>query len=206
MDFCKRLGQPIVIRHIYSPEEVKDGTAKTCPACWRSAYDQPRDDCQVCFGIGFVSTQDSFDPTLYVSQDSTIVIGDPGTGIRAPQWGGFAESFLTWMVEPDVAEDWFKITDEGVLARIYDSRGLAPWYPKLHDNDRCVNVTVDRGNWNIVDEDDRFQLKMVEQVTIRGLGKPGRPAPEQSFLVNQSFQMNRIPTSHYSLYNVPIDV
>ncbi len=112
------------------------------------------------------------------------------------------------MVEPDVAEDWFKIDsgNGGVLQQVYDAQGLAPWYPTLHDNDLCVNVTLDAGGYNVIGEDARFQLKMVQQVSIRGLGKKGRPTPDQNFLVNQTFRMNRVPHTQLSLMSVPINV
>jgi hypothetical protein len=206
MDFCKRLGQPVVFRHMFSQEEVLAGTAQRCPACWEDNYDQGRNDCPVCFGIGFASVALSDDPTLYIDTNGQIVHGDPGTGVRAPKYGGFDEPFLTWMVEPDVVEDWFKISEEGEFERVYDAEGFAPWYPKLHDNDLCVNVTLDPGNYTIASSDDRFQLKMVQQITIRGEGRLGRPQPIQSFLINQKFRMNRIPYSAHSLNAVPIDV
>ena len=216
MDFCRKLGQPVIFRHMFEREDVIDGIARQCPACWDPAYDQPRNDCPVCFGFGFASIEDSDDPRAYIDQHGLLVTAplDPNPPhdpvpeedwIRAPLYGGFGQSILTWMVEPDVAVDVFRINEQGVLQQTYDAQGVAPWYPELGDNDLCMNVVLAPDGFTILETADRFQLKLVQQVTIRGFGKPGQPhSPAQRFQVAQTFQMSKAPENS-SLYDISVE-
>lgn len=204
MDSCRRLGQPVVFRHMYGREDVLAGIAKQCPACYSATYDQVRNDCPVCHGFGFVSVEDNPE-NLYIDTRGLIVTGDPGTGIKAPRYGGFAVPILTWMMEPDVAVDVFRINEEGVMVQTFDAQGVAPWYPQLGDNDLCINVTLGTDGYTILDTNDRFQLKRVQQVTIRGFGRQARYGSSgQPFLVAQTFEMSKAPTNS-ALYDVPVD-
>lgn len=208
MDLCRRMGQPVVVRHVFGPRDVDAGVAQKCPACYDAAYDQVRGDCPVCYGIGFASVElNTATPLLYITTAGTVVQTDtPPTGsIVAPRYGGFAAPYLTWMVEPDVAVDVFRLTDEGVMTQQYDAKGFAPWFPTMGDNDLCINVEVDKNGFTILEELDRFQLKQVEQVTVRGFGRRVRPGSlGQPLLVAQTFEMNKIPVNT-KLNDVPTD-
>lgn len=206
MDLCRRMGQPVVTRHMYSIEDVNAGVAKKCPACYDSVYDQVRGDCPVCYGMGFASVEDNPEGDLWITTDGLVVQGaQPPGSVVAPRYGGFGVPYLTWLVEPDVAVDVFRITDQGVMTQQYDAQGFAPWYPTLGDNDLCINVELDKGGFTIVNTLDRFQLKKVQQVTIRGFGRRSRPGSNgQPLLVAQTFEMNKVPpTTH--LNDVPTD-
>ena len=209
MDVCRKMGQPVVFKHMWTEFDVDAGDAKRCPACYDSAYDQPRNDCPVCFGFTFVSTEDTVNPDLYINTSGLIVeTGSPGlTWPRAPRWGGFSQSVLTWLMEPDVAVDVFRISDQGTLLRTLEATGVAPWFPQLSDNDLCINVELSVNDYAIVSTGDRFQLKMVQPITVRGFGKRGRPPGSggQAYKVAQSFQMAKFPNNS-SLYDVPVDV
>lgn len=203
MDACLRLGQSVVVRHVWNRDDVNSGLAKQCPACYNSAYDQTRGDCPVCFGVGFVSVANNTSD-LYINTQGKIVTGDPGTGVLAPLWGGFDQPFLTRIIEPDVTEDIFRINEQGILVRTYDATGVAPWYPTLGDNDLCVNITVDPRTGALLTTEDRFQLKKVQQVTIRGFGNRARNVAEvQPYLVQQNYQMNKLPLDNV-FYTVPV--
>jgi len=186
---------------------VEDGFAEQCPACWDPAYEQVRNDCPVCFGFGFASIEKSVDSDLWIDNNGQIVSTvSPQTGwVRAPRYGGFGASVLTWMLEPDIAVDVFRISDHGVMTRTYDAQGVAPWFPNLGDNDLCINVVLSPNDYSIIDTEDRFQLKLVQQVTVRGYGKMGRPQGSQAFKVAQTFEMSKAPTNT-SIYDVPTDV
>jgi len=58
---------------------------------------------------------------------------------------------------------------------------------------------------SIIETGDRFQLKLVQQVTVRGFGKMGRPQGGQAYMVAQTFQMSKAPTNS-SLYDVPLNI
>lgn len=206
MDVCRKMGQPIVFRHMYERQDVAAGVAKQCPACYDPAYNQVRNDCVVCYGFGFVSVEDN-PQSIWIDtfgQLQTTTNPDPAW-VRAPRYGGFAVPYLTWLIEPDVAVDVFRINEQGVMVQTYDAQGVAPWFPDLGDNDLCVNVSVGTDGFTITDMHDRFQLKMVQQITIRGFGKRAQVGNAGNpFQVAQSFQMSKSPVNQ-QLYNVPVD-
>ncbi|MEM3008604.1 MAG: hypothetical protein QXU32_01670 [Nitrososphaerales archaeon] len=210
MDACRKLGQPVVFRHIWTAEDEAKNLAKRCPACWDSIYEQVRGDCAVCYGFGYASKEFAINPNLWINNDGQIVeTTTPQTGwVRAPRYGGFAQSVLTWLIEPDVAVDIFRISELGTMVRTYEATGVAPWLPHLADNDLCINVVLSHSDYKIVSEEDRFQLKMVQPMTVRGFGRQGRlfgAGPSQEFRVGQTFQMAKVPTNNI-LYEVPRDV
>ena len=206
MDLCRRMGQPVVFRHLFGLADVKAGVAKKCPACYDDAYDQTRADCAVCYGFGFVSVEDNPDD-LYIDTNGNVQATlSPSPGwVKAPRYGGFGVPYLTWIVEPDVAVDVFRISNSGVMVKQFDAQGIAPWFPTVGDNDLCVNVTLAKDGFSIDQTLDRFQLKRVQQITIRGFGVLGRgQAAGQPFLVAQSFEMNKSPENQH-LADVPVD-
>lgn len=210
MDLCRKHGQPVIVRHMYSLEDVDSGVAKVCPACFDSVYNQTRNDCPVCHSFGFVSVEDIDTSTypFWINEAGLIVssVSQPANTVAAPRYGGFGVPYLTWLMEPDVAVDVFRINEQGVMIQTYDAQGVAPWTPDLGDNDLCTNVVLAPDGFTIQDEMERFQLKLVQQVTIRGLGRRGaqRSTGAQPFQVAQSFQMSKAPTNS-ALYEVPVD-
>lgn len=206
MDLCRRMGQPVVFRHMYGRDDVESGEAKECPACYDTEYDQVRNDCPVCYGFGFASTEDN-PLNLWITPDGLVAAtNSPAVGwAKAPRYGGFGVPTLTWLVEPDVAVDVFRINEQGVMVKTYDATGTAPWFPKLGDNDLCINVAVADDGFTILDTYERFQLKMVQQVTMRGTGrKPRYGSAGQPLLVAQTFQMSKIPDNQKA-YEIPVD-
>ena len=202
MDACLRLGQAVILRHRWNLDDVDAGLAKKCPACYNSGYDETRVDCPVCFGTGYVSVANNTSG-LYIDTRGQIVSSDPGTHVLAPLYGGYDEPLLTWLIEPDVAVDVFRISESGTMIRTYDAQGVAPWNPILGDNDLCINVTLSPHTNEIDTLEDRFELKMVQQVTIRGLGRRARfIATYQPYLVQQTFRMEKLP-SNSIWYTVP---
>ena len=198
MDMCRRHGEPVVFMHQFNENDVEAGIAKVCPYDYDDDYGATRENCPVCFGVGFVSMED--DPNAWLDSNGNTVYGsDPGTGVHAPLYGGYGPRYLTWMVEPDAAVDVFRISDQGVMVQTQQAQGFAAWFPALGDNDLVVNVNLSRDGFTITDEEDRFQLKRVNPVTVRGFG---RRATFQQFQVSQTFEMARIPTNNI-LQQVP---
>lgn len=201
----QHLGQPVVFRHMFSLQDVDSGLAKPCPACFDSVYQQTRFDCPVCYGQGFVSVENNPDP-LWITTDGLIVEGSqPPGSVAAPRYGGFDVPYLTWIVQPDVAVDVFRLNEQGALVQQFDSKAYAPWYPTMGDNDLLIQVELDQGAFSIVTTFDRFQLKQVSQVTTRGLGRRSYGQSNgMPFLVMQSFEMNKVPLNNI-LQSVPYD-
>src|SRR5207237_738792 len=95
------------------------------------------------------------------------------TYVQAPFYRGFGPGYLTCLIEPDVALDFFKLTSTGALIKVQSQTVVAPWFPDINDNDLLVNVELDQQG-NIVESSDRFQAKMTNPVSIRGLDRRGR--------------------------------
>lgn len=222
MDYCRKFGESVMLKHQYNnldyfaglaylddnnltgvgdvPETADPMLAKHCPACWDGEYDRARSSCPVCFGIGFVSLLDD-DITNKWIENGTLVNSDGGSHQPAPKYGGYGPGFITWMVEPDIAVDVFRINEQGVMVQTESAQGIAPWYPNLGDNDLCINVDLDKGEAVVTDVTERFQLKLTNPNTIRGFGVR---ANNQDYKISQQFAMARIPENQI-WYDVPVD-
>lgn len=196
MDYQRRLGEPAVHKHMWNLDDKDVGLAKDCPACFDPVYQSTRADCPVCFGTRLVSVAN--DPTHWIDANGRLTTTTTAT--PAPKYGGFGPGFLTWIAEPDAAEDFFKISDQGVLVRVQEANAQAPWYPDMNDNDLLINVDLGLDDFTIQQETARYQLKMSNPQTIRMRG--GRGA-EKRYQVGQTFQMTLIPKGSI-LRNVPV--
>lgn len=211
MDFTRKLGQPVLLKHQWNNEDVRQGLAKQCPGCFDDAYKQTRNDCPVCFSVGFVSVEDDNITNLYIENGQLVDQVHQINELRAPKYGGYGPGYITWLIEPDTPVDIFKINEQGVMVQTQQAQGTAPWFPELHDNDLAVNVHLDKslkiqvvnvfGDGTRNREYDRYQLKMTNPVTIRGFGNR---AVDQNYQVQQTFEMAHIPKDNI-LYGVPID-
>jgi len=199
MDMFTYLGNPVVHKHRWSPRDVDAGLAKTCPACWDEDYGQVRQDCPVCFGVGYVDL--GLHPTKFIDANGRLTLTD--TGVEAPLYGGFGQPYVTWIAEPDVAFDVFKITEEGIFQRIANATAVAPWFPEMNDNDLLIDVELSHDQATIQDDRDRYELKQSQQITIRGWGLQ-RQRSRREHLVQQSFQMSLLDRNHH-FYDVPLD-
>ena len=209
IETLKRFGQPVVWKHMFTQDDFELGyysfqiahgasqkiPVQRCVACWDEDYQQTRTDCPICHGIGITSVEAGpywIDQEGYISESSTL---DP-----APKYRGFGPSILTWTIQPDVPEDVFRISDEGVLTRVQTATVLAPWTPEMADNDLLVNVVLQQNDYSILKEQERFILRQVAPQSVRGYGKYAR---NREFRAGQQFQMTKLPTNNH-LYNVPI--
>ena len=197
MDYQRRLGEPCVHRHMYNNDDLDAGIAKKCPACYDDTYGGVRNDCPVCFGIRLVSVEN--DPTHWIDTNGRLTTTN--TGVPAPLYGGFGEPFLTWIIEPDAAEDFFRINSQGVLTRVQVAQAQAPWYPDMNDNDMLINVDLAPDDYTITQTNERYQLKQSNPQTMRMRG--GRGA-EKRYQVGQTFEMTLIPKGNI-LEQVPVD-
>ncbi len=60
LETMRRLGTPVLIKHMYNDQDVKEGIARKS-AGMASAYGQPRHDDPLSYGAGFTSIEDSPD-------------------------------------------------------------------------------------------------------------------------------------------------
>jgi len=211
MDFTRKMGQPVVLKHQWNNEDVRQGLAKQCPACFDPAYKQTRNRCPVCFSVGFVSVEDDDITNLYIEDGELVLQADQINEVPAPKYGGYGPGYITWLIEPDTPVDIFRINEQGVMVQTQSAQGVAPWFPELHDNDLAVNVHLtdnlkiehvnEFGTGEFNRDYERYQLKLTNPITIRGFGKR---AVDQDYQVQQTFEMAHIPLDNI-LYLVPLD-
>lgn len=197
-DMLRRYGQPVVYFKAWNLEDLANGLAVRCPACYDDTYGQSREDCEVCFNTTLVSAVDSADH--YITEEGFLTTET--TDIVAPAFGGFREPVLTRITQPDAGTDIFRLNEQGVLVRTQDATAVAYWYPTMGDNDIVVDVTLGVDQSTVIAAAARYQLKQVQPITIRGWGKRTH---DQAYTVQQQFEMNTIPIENI-LHQIAIPV
>lgn len=205
-----RVGTPVLIKHRYNILDVENGTAQRSPNYARWAG-QTRANDPVSHGVGFVSVETT--DNEWISPDGHIVLADdlPGQGFSpAPLYRGYGPGYLTWVIQPDAPVDTFKVTPTGVFTKEQNANGVAPWFPTLHDNDLMINVTLGEAG-QIISTDERYQLKQVTPVSVRGMDRRGGRERNNvdalggnRFSLNQTFQMELLPITDEA-YKVETD-
>jgi hypothetical protein len=196
-EVMRRMGTPVVIKHMYNDEDVQAGIAEPSPN-FNSVYKQTRPRDPLSYGNGFVSVEKSNFEWINTANSQIVTTKPSPTAPKAPMYRGFGPGYLTYIIEPDVTEDWYKHSEEGVFTRVQSARVQAPWWPEVHDGDLIVEVTLDDGG-NLVSTGARFQAKMATPNSIRGLDQRGRRefnSHPNRHVVNQQFEMSRIPDNH----------
>lgn len=197
-DMLRRYGEPVVYFRAINLQDLKDGTAKRCPACYDDAYAQSRADCEVCFNTTLVTFED--DPDHFI--DINGYLTDVPTDVPAPLHGGYREPVITRIVQPDVGTDVMRWNEQGVLIRTQNATAVAYWSPTMGDNDMIVDCRLGIDQSKVTDVGTRYLLKQVSPATIRGWG---RRKADQSYAIGQTFQMNSLPLENI-LYHMPIPV
>lgn len=195
-DMLRRFGQPVVVKHMYNPDDEVAGRAEKS-LNFHSVYGQTRNEDPLSYGIGYVSVVKSTDE--WIGPDGLIVtapVQPSPAHVAAPRYRGFGPGFLTYIVEPDASEDIFKLDPTGALVRVQDATAQAAWYPEITDNDLLTNVELD-GYGRIVGESARFQAKQSNPISMRGKDRRGRNEYSgddgNRFIINQQFSMSRVP-------------
>jgi hypothetical protein len=208
-DIMRHMGAPVLVKHMYNAIDVENGIAKTSPV-YDEVYGQTRNRDPVSHGIGFVSVEESEEEWL--SPEGEIKFsasGSPGSGwVPAPKYRGYGPGYLIYMIQPDAAEDLFRVDSGGVFIKVQSATAQAPWYPEINDNDLVINCQIDRSG-NIIDTLERFESKQSSPVSMRGFGdRYGRREYTEDggnrYVINQTFEMSLLPdNSEY--YRVETD-
>lgn len=196
-EVMRRMGTPVVIKHMYNDDDVEAGVAEPSPN-FSNIYKQTRADDPVSFGSGFVSVEKSDDEWINPSNSRIVTTKPTPTAPLAPKYRGFGPGYLTYIILPDVTEDWYKHSEEGVFTRVRSARVQAPWWPEIHDGDLITEVTMDDGG-HLLSTGARYQAKMATPNSIRGLDRRGRKefnSHPNTHVVNQQFEMSRLPDNH----------
>jgi hypothetical protein len=198
-DAMRRMGTPVIVKHMYNDEDFERGVAEKSPT-FQDPYGQVRNEDPLSYGIGYVSKEKSTDE--WVTPSGVIVksVTSPGAGhVPAPRYRGFGPGYLTWIIEPDTAEDYFKLSAGGALIQVQTATAQAPWYPEINDNDLIINVVLD-ANGRVEKTLERYQAKMTNPISIRGRDRRGRREYTEGggnrHVVNQQFEMTLVPTTN----------
>lgn len=204
----RRVGTPIIVKHMYTVKDVDSGVAQPSQNMSK-AYNQPRHNDPISHGIGYSSVELSDNEWITPTGNDIIVSGsNPGAGyIRAPKYRGFGPGYLTYAVLPDVAEDYFKLSNTGALIKVQSAQVQMAWFPDVNDNDLIITCRVDR-NFQVIETYERYQAKMTNPISIRGLDRQGRREYSEDFgnrhVIGQTFEMSLIPEND-ELMKVEVD-
>lgn len=119
-----------------------------------------------------------------------------GTGIL----GGWADGQIAYVTFSDATENTIRVGPQGVLLFDREPQMVAPWLPEMGNGDLIVTADFDDNTFDILQERDRFTLKEVTPVTLRGFQKKVQTV---EYRVQQSAQVDRVPDFDI-LYNVPL--
>lgn len=117
--------------------------------------------------------------------------------------GGFSDGVLVPVTLGDTQEDVFRPNDQGVLIHERHPGMTAPWIPEMGDDDMLIVVEVDPITNDIIEMGDRYELREVTPVTMRGPHfKTTRHM--KPFRVSQEAMVDLLPYGH-QFYNVPVN-
>lgn len=207
MEMMRRMGSPVLIKHRYNDLDIQSGLAEKSPV-YDPIYEQTRNRDPLSHGVGFVSVERSINEWYDANGDIVTSSVNPGEGwIQAPRYRGYGPGNLTYIIEPDRAEDFYKSTFGGPLFKVQTAQALAPWWPNVDDNDLIIQVIVN-SQGTVINTNERFEAKNVNPVSMRGLDRMGRKEYGESFgnshVVNQQFEMELIPNTDIA-YSVLVD-
>jgi hypothetical protein len=200
-NMMRRMGTPMLHKPRYNDLDFQKGIVEKSPV-YDSVYEQTRANDPFSHGVGFVSKEKS-DNEWYNSEGVIVKsVTSPGAGWqKAPKHRGYGPSTLTYIIQPDRAEDYYKATPGGPIFKVMDAMAIAPWWPDIDDNDILINVELD-AQGNVIGTNERFEAKNVGPVSMHGAGdrrgrrELGPNAVGQfpnTFLMNQTFEMVLIP-------------
>jgi hypothetical protein len=232
-DIMRRLGSPFLFKHKWTDEDVSLGIAQKSPA-YDDIYQTSLTQDNLSHGVGFVSQELS--PNEWYDPSGNIIVSATNPGypyIQAPMYRGYGPGWLVWCIQSDTPTDYLKLDEGGVVIRVQEPQILCPYFPSMNDGDLLIACEIDR-EMTIVNTYDRYELKQVRQVAIRGydmngrretginqqtpVGSTGAPfsGPRgipytsnytnqgNSFVINQISVENRLP-NNVPAYDVEID-
>jgi hypothetical protein len=199
-DMMRRMGQPVIIKKMLTIKDVENGFAERS-ANYSNVYGQTRNNDNLSWGTGFVSKEKSENEWINPN-DGEIVQSktSPSSGWeKAPKYRGFGPGVVTYLIQPDAPQDYFTLTPTGAMIQVQTADVSMAWFPKVNDNDLIINVELDEYG-HVQTSGRRYQAKMTNPVTIRGLDRRGRREYEGDFgnrhVVNQTYQITLVPENN----------
>lgn len=207
-DMMRRMGQPVIIKKMLTIADVESGYAMKSPN-YDSIYGQSRNNDNMSWGTGFVSRELSDNEWINPSSGEIIksdFVPDPSWP-KAPKYRGFGPGVVTYIIEPDAAQDYFTLTPTGAMIQVQSANVTMNWFPKVNDNDLIIHVELDDYG-HVFDSGRRYQAKMTNPVTIRGMDRKGRREYDGDLgnrhMVNQVYPITLVPENNV-LMQVEID-
>jgi hypothetical protein len=118
--------------------------------------------------------------------------------------GGYSDGTIVYVTLQDTPQDTIKILPTGTLQMDQHPQMTAPWIPEMGDGDMIILADFEMGSWEIEDVHERYVLRQVNPITIRGPGWGRQQATTKSrFRISQEAAADKLPYGH-ELYNVPI--
>ena len=197
----QRMGTPVLLKRMYTIEDVDNGVAQTTTN-FDPIYDAPSyAQDYLSYGVGFSSVDTQMGEWVDLSTGNLVLSETlPGSAtqfVPAPRYRGYGPGFLTYAILPDRPEDAWKLTEQGALIRTQSAMVQLPWWPQLGDNDLLITVRLNY-NGTIAETYERYELKQVTPITMRGMDRGGnREFPVNAggnrFWINQQAEMIKIP-------------
>lgn len=208
MEVMRRMGTPVLIKHMYNIADVEKGIATESPN-FDTIYKQSTHDDPLSYGVGFVSVETQ--PGEWVDPEGNLQIRPtPLEGwTPAPKYRGYGPGYLTYVIMPDAPEDVWKTSPEGLLLHTQIARYQLPWWPFVSDMDLLIDVEIDAQE-RITGTFDRYQLHKVSPITMRGLDRHGqrefnRPnAAGNRHWIGQQCEANKVLETD-PIYSVEVD-
>lgn len=119
-----------------------------------------------------------------------------GTGIL----GGWSDAAITFITLADAPEDELQILPSGVIMSQRHPTFTGPWVPAMGDGDLIITADFEYDTWEIIEEQERYVLREVEQRTMRGFQKK---VQTREYRVHQEGQIDELPHGDYR-YDVPL--
>jgi hypothetical protein len=119
-----------------------------------------------------------------------------GTGFL----GGYADAQIVYATFSDVTEDRIRVGPQGILMFDREPQVVFPWLPDMGNGDLLISAEFEPATETVIDTEDRYVLKDVTPITIRGYQ---RKVQTVEFKVQQNAQVDRVPDGDV-LYNVPL--
>lgn len=206
-EMMRRMGQPVIIKKMLTVDDVENNYAERS-ANYDSIYGQTRNNDNLSWGTGFVSREKSTDEWIDSNTGNIIRSKtNPGGCVAAPKYRGFGPGTITYIIEPDAAQDFFTLTPTGAMIQVQTANVTMGWFPNVNDNDLIIHVELDENN-RVASTGKRYQAKMTNPVTIRGLDRKGRREYQGDLgnrhMVNQVYPITLVPANNV-LMNVETD-
>lgn len=119
--------------------------------------------------------------------------------------GGYEDAQIVYVTIQDASTDVIRVLPSGILSMDTHPNVTAPWLPLMGDSDILIMADFVPGTWEIADLHERYELREVTPITIRGpgWGRQSSTIPSR-FRISQQAQADRLPPGH-PLYEVPLN-